>query len=124
MSKVIKVNGYVDEEVLINISSLLQDNGYDVDIVDPLDCVLENVQYEEKINNAIPENIIPEFTEVIYKGKKCFIMGNNDDLSDLNYYIKYADSLEEIKNKYISKDNGIYFDEMVSWNEIEIANKI
>lgn len=65
--------------------------------------------------------ILPEYTEVVYKGEKCFIMGDdrensNETLSDLNYYIKFANSREDLDRKI--KTEG-WYDRMVLWNEVE-----
>lgn len=66
--------------------------------------------------------ILPNYTEVRYCGTKCYIVGNDsdnckEDLSNLNYYIKFANSKDDLFRKL--ENSGCWYDEMVLWSDIK-----
>lgn len=88
--------------------------------------------FDKFIEKKNKMKIIPNYTTCLYNGKLCVVMGNDrenseEDLTNLNYYIKFGESKEDILlNETIAKFNGDtsyhYYDEMVLWSELEVID--
>lgn len=62
--------------------------------------------------------ILPNFTEMRYNGKKCYIVSNDiDSAGTVKYYIKFADSREDLNLRL--ENSGCYYDEIVLLDDLE-----
>jgi hypothetical protein len=110
------------KETIKNRYVYLEESALDNDYL--LDIIKEEYQ---KIINGI--RILPNYTMCLYNGQICMVTGNdmensNEDLSDLNYYIKYGADKKELLAKHLvalynNDDSYQWYDDMVFWNDVE-----